>query len=115
MAKKASDTGADAKASDPVTNEPVKENAPAEPQTAEKPKKAERKYRGRKCEVVKTTQNTTTGAIYDLILYPRRVLNRLDKTSSTEFLGIKLRRPGTGKRAVKEIEIETVIDDDDEV
>ncbi len=106
MSKKSSQTGVDAPASVPVTDEPGKENAPATTETPLKPK-AERRYRGKMCEIVRTTVNRATGAVYDLIMSPRQVTNRRDNSVSTVFLGLKLRRPGTGTKAPgKEDEIE---------
>jgi hypothetical protein len=73
------------------------------------PKKAKRTrvHRGQECEIVKTTKDTRTGAIYDLILYKRNVTNRRSGAVDEVFVGKKLRRPGTGVVALPtEVEIE---------
>ncbi len=71
----------------------------------------QRRFRNRMCDVIRTTQNIQTGAIYDHIEYTRQVTNRLNDTVSTETLIRKLRRPGTGVAAVaKEVEIEVTVD-----
>jgi len=74
------------------------------PKAADKPK-VTRLYRGRQCEVIRTTKNTVTGAIYDLVLFPRSIRNKYDASSTDVYLGVKLRRPGTGVVAAKEVEI----------
>ena len=66
-----------------------------------------RVHRGQKCPILKTTKDTRTGAIYDLIEYTRSVTNRRTGDVSKHTVGKKLRRPGTGVVAgTHEIEIE---------
>ena len=66
-----------------------------------------RVHRGQVCPVTKVTKNTSTGAIYDHILYVRNVTNRRTGEVSPASVGKKLRRPGTGSLDVpKEVEIE---------
>ncbi len=108
MAKKSSNTGARRKASDPVTDEPGKENAPATSKRSKKPK-AYRVYRGIKCEIERSTRNTKSGVIYDRILFPRQVTNNHDKSVQTVYIGLKVRRTdGEDKqtRPGKEVEVE---------
>lgn len=140
MSEEILQTGSGVEASAPVANEPVTENAPATPQIAEvqesqidldlqekvaeiddipapvltqdedKPK-AYRLYRGRQCEIIRTTKNSLTNAIYDLILSPRTVTDRKTGIAQQVFLGIKMRRPGTGDSPPPvEVEIETEIE-----
>jgi hypothetical protein len=69
--------------------------------------KRTRVFRGQECEILKTTKNVRTGAIYDLIHYKRKVTNRHTGEVSEVFVGRKLRRPGTGVVAApREVEIE---------
>lgn len=66
-----------------------------------------RAHRGQACPILKTTQDTRTGAIYDLIEYTRSVTNRRTGEVQKQTVGKKLRRPGTGVAAVdREIVIE---------
>lgn len=126
-------TGSDDVSSAPDASDPGTENAPATPElpvvhatqslpeqlaeVSEIPEdihvqpKLTRLYRGRKCEIIKTTKNSLTGAIHDLVLSPRTVTDRKNGSSQVVFLGIKLRRPGTGDTPPPvEIEIETEIE-----
>jgi hypothetical protein len=66
-----------------------------------------RVHRGQKCPILKTTKDTRTGAIYDLIEITRSVTNRRTGDVSKQTVGKKLRRPGTGVMGEpREIEIE---------
>jgi hypothetical protein len=73
--------------------------------------KRTRRFRGQERDIVRTTKNVITGAVYDLIEYPRTVTSKRDGSTTTVYLNRKLRRPGTGLPvAVKEIEVETEIE-----
>jgi hypothetical protein len=74
--------------------------------------KRTRLFRGQDCEIIKTTKNTSTGAVYDLILYKRNVTNRRTGEAKDVFVGHKLRREGTGVvSANREIEIEQEVEE----
>jgi len=55
-----------------------------------------RKFRGKMHPVVRVTQDTRTGAIYDHVQYTRTVIDRLSKEKTVATLIRKIRRPGTG-------------------
>ena len=98
MAKKRSQTGTEAQASEPAASEPGKEKQSREPAHAVGGKKSvrTRKYRGQDCEILKTTRDRKTGTVYDLIEYTRKVTNRRDGSAELVKLGLKLRRLDTG-------------------
>jgi hypothetical protein len=69
--------------------------------------KRTRTFRGQTCEILKTTKNTRTGAIYDLLAYKRTVTNRHTGEVTEVIVGKKLRRPNTGVVALpKEVVVE---------
>jgi hypothetical protein len=80
----------------------------AKPEAAKKTKT--RRFRGQDCPITRTTKDPRTGAIYDLIQVKRSVTNRRDGSVSTEFVGHKMRRPGTGVADVTE---EIVIEEEE--
>jgi hypothetical protein len=81
---------------------------PEQPEAAKKTKT--RRFRGQDCPITRTTKDPRTGAIYDLVQVKRSVTNRRDASVSQEFVGHKLRRPGTGVADVTE---EIVIEDEE--
>ena len=86
-------------ASDPTASESGQET--------EAKAKRTRVYRGQTCEITRTTKNTRTGAIYDLIAYRRGVTNRRTGDVTEAIVGVKLRRPGTGvEPTTDEVEVE---------
>jgi hypothetical protein len=94
---------------DAPTVESVKETVEAEDvkDTPKAKAKRTRVFRGQTCEILKTTKNTQTGAIYDLLAYRRTVTNRHTGEVQEVIVGRKLRRPGTGVVALpKEVELE---------
>jgi len=106
--KDESDTSGGALADTPAV-EPVKETAKAAEATDAPKAKAKRTrgFRGQACEILKTTKDTVTGAVYDLINYKRRVTNRHTGEVKDVYVGRKLRRPGTGVVVPpREVEIE---------
>ncbi len=105
MWKKSSQTGIDVEASDPVASAPEKVDAQADGPS----KHAPIKFRGKMCKVSRVTKNVLTGAVYDHVEYQRQVTNRRDMTVSTVTLTRKVRRPGTGGPAAKEVEIESEV------
>lgn len=105
-----------------LTGSKVKSETQASPPTAQSGKDSEvvngtdsasdkpartRVHRGQECPVIKTTRDTRTGAIYDLILYSRHVTNRQTGEVRVATVGKRLRRPNTGVVGfATEIEIE---------
>jgi hypothetical protein len=106
--KKESDTSGEATLATASGVAPEKETVEPEG-VKDTPKKAKRTrvHRGQVCEIIRTTKDTHSGAIHDLILYKRKVTNRRSGEVDDVFVGKKLRRPGTGTVPLpREIEIE---------
>jgi hypothetical protein len=75
--------------------------------TPEAKAKRTRVFRGQACEILKTTKNIHTGAVYDLVAYVRTVTNRHTGEVKEVIVGRKLRRAGTGVVALeKELVLE---------
>ena len=106
--KSESNTSGEKLADDPGVDPGKKTNEAEGAKAAPKAKaKRTRVFRGQECEIEKTFKNTQTGAIYDRVLYKRKVTNRKTGEVTTAIVGRKMRRPGTGVNPIaKEVEIE---------
>jgi hypothetical protein len=94
--KKESDAIVSPEGSEPTAPESVEKAMEGPSVDAPTKPKRTRVFRGQECEVVSTTRNTRTGAIYDLIEVPRNVTNRRSGDVDVVKIGRKMRRPGTG-------------------
>lgn len=102
--KKSSQTGTEAKASEPVATEPGEEKKVDDYGPAEEAPFGYRKYRGQKCVILKVTRNRRSGTVYDLIEYTRTVTNKRDGKAEKVKLGLKLRRIDTGNEELSKEE-----------